>query len=364
MLDARLTAGFLWSQTHFLRSWCVLTQGLHDALEDGDAERVASFLCVEIGLAAMRAMEARSPWEEAVLAALRPLVEAYPEVRGRAETALALSCFLHGDLERAADHAQRAEALLATRHDAGLDVHLARIFGLEALYLSGRWRVLAERLAAVEAAYATGTSGFFAGIVDLQTGWMADLLADRDEADGEVREAALLGAGSAVHRANAQGDVATADAMTALIDGLEHASTPAERMAYLEALGNSGDARALPAIQSVLGAVEVEVVATAVMALRLMPASADATLLTAMSHPHPVVRGAALGAIGYRSIATFGTALLERFEREPEGALRATIVRLLQELAPTSPELAEVLAGIAAKDPDASVREAAAARAE
>ncbi len=181
VLDARLTAGFLWSQTHFLRSWCVLTDGLYDALESGDAERAASFLCVELGLAAMRAMEARSPWEDTVLAALKPLVDAFPEVRGRYETALAMNGFLHGDFERAADFAQRAEASLATRHDAGIDVHLARIFGLEALYLSGRWRLLADRLGAVEAAYATHSSGFFAGIVDLQTGWMADLIADRPD---------------------------------------------------------------------------------------------------------------------------------------------------------------------------------------
>lgn len=180
-LDARLTAGFLWSQTHFLRSWCVLTDGLHEALEVGDAERVATFLCVELGLAAMRAMEARSPWEQAVVEALGPLVGTFPEVRGRYETALALSGFLHGDFERAADHAQRAEALLANRHDAGIDIHIARIFGLEALYLSGRWRLLFERLGAVEAAYSTGSSLFFAGIVDLQTGWMADLLADRPD---------------------------------------------------------------------------------------------------------------------------------------------------------------------------------------
>lgn len=180
-LDARLTAGFLWSQTHFLRSWCVLTEGLHEALEVGDAERVATFLCVELGLAAMRAMEERSPWEQAVVEALGPLVARYPEVRGRYETALALNGFLHGDFERSADHAQRAEALLATRHDAGIDVHIARIFGLEALYLSGRWRLLIERLGAVEAAYGSGSSLFFAGIVDLQTGWMADLLADRPE---------------------------------------------------------------------------------------------------------------------------------------------------------------------------------------
>lgn len=180
-LDARLTAGFLWSQTHFLRSWCVLSDGLHEALELGDAERVATFLCVELGLAAMRAMEARSPWEQAVVGALGPLVARFPEVRGRYETALALNGFLHGDFERAADHAQRAEALLANRHDAGIDIHIARIFGLEALYLSGRWRSLFERLGAVEAAYSSGSSLFFAGIVDLQTGWMADLLADRPD---------------------------------------------------------------------------------------------------------------------------------------------------------------------------------------
>lgn len=180
--------------------------------------------------------------------------------------------------------------------------------------------------------------------------------------DPTVREAALLGAGSAIQRANAQGDVATGDALTSLIDGLQRASTPAERITYLDALGNSGDVRALPAIQSMLGAPEVEVVATAVMALRLMPSSVDPVIGLMLSHPHPLVRGAALTAISHRPALPFATTLIARLQVESETELRVAIVRLLKELVPTLPEVAEVLADLAQSHPDANVREAAVLR--
>ncbi len=178
------------------------------------------------------------------------------------------------------------------------------------------------------------------------------------DVDPKVREAALLGAGSAVNRANTQGDVSTDDAMTALIEGFEQASTPTERMAFLEALGNTGDGRALPAIQSAFGAPEAEVVATAVMALRLMPASVDPVLAFMLGHAHPLVRRAALTAIGHRSVLPFEAVLLERLGRETDSALRVAIVGLLKALVTTQPELGEILAEVAAKDPDNNVREA------
>ena len=96
---------------------------------------------------------------------------------------------------------------------------------------------------------------------------------------------------------------------------------------------------------------------------RPLPTSVDPVLCVALSHPHPLVRGAALAALDHRALAPFEAALVERLAREPEAALRVTVVRHLKALAATSPDaegLAEVLAEVAAKDPAADVRAVAA----
>lgn len=310
-----------------------------------DADRVAGAdfrtLHGELGRA-LSQHGLRSKGYPAVAARLGSLLRTNPEAAVQAAEAA-----------RSATTFDEAAALTAALGDAGTKEARAE---LEKLLTDPELE--AERRAAA-AVYLGNGREVDAAAVDTLVKTATGEGADQDPV---VREAALLGAGSAIHRANGQGDVATGDAVTALIQGLERAQTPAERVTYLDALGNSGDVRALPAIQSLLGAPEVEVVATAVMALRFMPSSVDPVIGLMVSHPHPLVRGAALTAISHRPALPFATTLVTRLEVEPETQLRVAIVRLLQELAQTEPELATVLAELASSHPDANVREAATVR--
>ena len=286
----------------------------------------------------------RSKAYPAVAARLGSLLRTIPEVA----TEVAAAARSAGTLDEAA-------ALTAALGDAGTKEARAELANL----LTDS-ELEAERRAAA-AIYLGNAREVDAASLDTLVSTATNPDADTDPT---VREAALLGAGSAVNRANAQGDVATGDAVDTLIKGLQQAQTPAERVVYLDALGNSGDVRALPAIQSMLGAAEVEVVATAVMALRLMPSPVDPILGLMLSHPHPMVRGAAITAMGHRPVLPFVETLLSRLSLEPETELRVAIVRLLKELVPTEPELGDALAALAAKDPAQSVREAITASAE
>jgi len=91
------------------------------------------------------------------------------------------------------------------------------------------------------------------------------------------------------------------DPLADLLAAYERATDPVERAMYLDAFGNSGDPRALPAIRQALA--EPRLAATAAFALRFIDGQeADALLQAAITGGAPQVRLAAWRAIGYREV--------------------------------------------------------------
>lgn len=178
-LDALLTAGMLYSHTDFVRSWYFFRRGLLAALNAGSGEHVGSFIAAELAVAAMRGKEERSPWEQSLTATGEALAMSYFRIRGRLAMGHTVNAFCHGDWELAIEMSERAKALMPRRRDADVDIHLARVFGLDARYFAGRWSELMSQLDALEAEAQEYEGGEFTrGMLQLQSGWMRALIAD------------------------------------------------------------------------------------------------------------------------------------------------------------------------------------------
>ncbi|HWO17190.1 MAG TPA: HEAT repeat domain-containing protein [Kofleriaceae bacterium] len=183
------------------------------------------------------------------------------------------------------------------------------------------------------------------------------LLAAAAASDGKVASTAALGLGNLTKRMNEEsGDAA--DAIAALIQGLAGASSDEERILYLDALGNSGDARALASIEPYLAHAETRVRAAAVEALRFM-AGVDARLMAALGDPAAQVRRAAAGALAYHAITPMQSLVTAMLKQDPDVGTRLALVGSLQLRKRQEPALLELLQWSAANDPAAEVKGAA-----
>ncbi len=163
-----------------------------------------------------------------------------------------------------------------------------------------------------------------------------------DDHDADVADTAALALGSAAGETD-QAEAAD-EAVQLLLQRYDEATTPPERTKWLLALGNTADARILPAIIDGLSRTLVVHVA-AVQALRLVDApEARALIIAAMIDPEPQVRIAAVFAGSYQR----GTALLERMmdmlREDPEERVRAEAARVLSRHVEQHPEIAALLA--------------------
>ena len=117
--------------------------------------------------------------------------------------------------------------------------------------------------------------------------------------DPTVRNMSTLALGSQARVLGGGGEV---DPLAPLLEDWPRATDPATRSMYLDAFGNSGDLRALPAIHEALG--DPRLAATAAFALRFIQgAEADALLQAAVASGSPPVRLAGWRAIHYRDPA-------------------------------------------------------------
>ncbi len=168
---------------------------------------------------------------------------------------------------------------------------------------------------------------------------------------------AALGLGNLTRRMNEEaGD--TSDAIAELTRRLAGAADDAERILYLDALGNSGDPRALPAIEPYLAHADVKVRAVAVEALRFM-AGADARIAAGLQDVAAAVRRAAAGALSYRSITPMLALVTLVMKQDPDVGTRLALVGAMQLRKRQEPDLVELLAWAAANDPAAEVQSAA-----
>jgi hypothetical protein len=176
--------------------------------------------------------------------------------------------------------------------------------------------------------------------------------------DQALASTATLGLGNLTRHMNEQGSGDPSDVVAALIRRLQSAADDTERMLCLDALGNSGDARALSAIDPYLAAAEVSVRTAAVEALRFM-AGVDDKIAAALQDLAASVRRAAAGALAYRAIAPMRALVTLVLQHDPDVGTRLALVTALQLRKRQEPDLIELLAWAAEHDPAAEVKSAA-----
>lgn len=134
-------------------------------------------------------------------------------------------------------------------------------------------------------------------------------------------------------RALAESDPEVAeDAVTVLLERYAAATTLQEKRMYLQALGNTGDPRALPVMRDALSAGNPQLAEVAAFGLRFIPGpEADALLNGLLEGPALTnVRLAAIQAIALRDPTDWRPRLVAVRERERSDKVRTAIERVLQ----------------------------------
>ncbi len=178
--------------------------------------------------------------------------------------------------------------------------------------------------------------------------------------DSQVSSTAALGAGNLVQRMNAAGSGDSTSAVDALVAALQDAATDDQRTVALQALGNTGDPRALSAIEQYLAYPVAQVRSAAVFALRFMTGdSVVGDLGTAMTDPDVTVRRAAAGTLLFRSITPLLGPVTHALQTDADVAVRLSIVSAMAQQLAQAPGLASALQWSADHDPAPQVRKAA-----
>ncbi len=192
----------------------------------------------------------------------------------------------------------------------------------------------------------------------------AALLRATGDTDREVRSTAALALGNvaAGQRKSNPGDAdQSVDELLAL---LASAATQDEQIVYLQALGNAGDARALPALQRALASEAAAVRSAAVVSLRFIEGAQVDQLITGaiIQDRAAEVRRGALFAASLRALPSLFAALQKAALGDEDVGVRMDAVGLLGK-ALTMPAISgsagAVLRTVASKDPEPEVRRAA-----
>ena len=176
--------------------------------------------------------------------------------------------------------------------------------------------------------------------------------------DAALASTATLGLGNVIKHMNEQGSGDPSDALAQLIERLQRPADDAERILCLNALGNTGDPRALPAIEPYLASPGTDLRAAAVGALRFL-ASVDDKLVAALQDAAATVRRAAASALSYRAITPMLSVVTLVLQHDPDASTRLALVSALRLRKRQEPGLASLLAWAAEHDPAPEVRNAA-----
>jgi HEAT repeat protein len=176
----------------------------------------------------------------------------------------------------------------------------------------------------------------------------------------DVASAAAFALGASIRARNAEGLGDTGGALQTLLDGLAQAKTDDERRTFLLALGNTGDPRALDAIEPYLASPSVELRIAAASALRFIPGKrADGDLVSALRDEAYLVRRAAVQAVEPRTETTVIPALTQMLHTEPQETVRLAIVSVIYPRLSSEPSVLDALQWAADSDPSQKVRNAA-----
>jgi lipoprotein len=211
-----------------------------------------------------------------------------------------------------------AAAELAARLRAGAD---ARTIGYSVGALAGSGTIesrhaLVELLGAGELdAAARAQVAVATTTVEQPDGSLITALAQHlDAADLELRNTSSLALGAVAARLAASDGGQAAAIVDDLLSRLAATDDPEQQVLLLRALGNAGDARALPAIRAALGSASGRIRRAAVEALRrIAEPTVDALIAQVLlTDPDPGVRRGAIFALGARPLGPEAVALLDR----------------------------------------------------
>ncbi|MEP7122705.1 MAG: HEAT repeat domain-containing protein [Byssovorax sp.] len=178
-----------------------------------------------------------------------------------------------------------------------------------------------------------------------------------DSSDKEIADTATLAAGNQARTMITEQSGDPRDVVETLIARLVAASSDEERTLCLRALGNTGDLRALPAIQPYLTHSDVALRALATSSLRFMDGSEiDALLIAAMADKDATVRVAAVGTVPARPVTPLLAALDALLHSDAEVTVRLAIVNALNLKRSEDPAVDASLTWAAEKDPSDAVK--------
>lgn len=198
------------------------------------------------------------------------------------------------------------------------------------------------------------------GLTEKPTTEAKDALAKgAKSSDTELAETSSLALGNLARAAAGTPDAD--DAVGMLLARLEAAASPAERALALDALGNSGDPRAVDAILASTSDPSSVVRAAAIRALRFVKDDRVVNALMAGAlDGDATVRMGALAAIGQQSVGPFVQLLGHVVTKDADVDVRVLAVRVLARSVNLGGDIESILSTVAAKDTDAKVRDAAA----
>ena len=172
---------------------------------------------------------------------------------------------------------------------------------------------------------------------------------------------ALLALGNTSLALRKSGQTTEADqGVEELLQRLQNARTQDDQLLYLQALGNAGDARAVPAITTALATPAAAVRNAAVVALRFIEGPQVDQLIasTLAQDPATEVRRGAVYALSFRSLSVFLPALQKAVLSDGDANVRADVVAVLGK-AMALPGVVALLRTVAEKDASPDVRRSA-----
>ena len=181
------------------------------------------------------------------------------------------------------------------------------------------------------------------------------------DADPDVRSTAALALGNAAGAQRQQSQVSAAEAsVDELIQLYQAAQTEDEQLLYLQALGNAGDPRTLPMLQTATQSQSAAIRSAATQALRFVSAtSVDALLVQLMEQDSAVeVRRAAVFSISFRPFLGFVASLQKAVLADKAAPVRQDVIQLFARYKQL-PAVQQTLRSVSERDPSPEVRRAA-----